>query len=424
MEIRELQEYVTKCCGDLYSEFSDFKRSISSQLLSLQEEVLALSFHNSSRNDGVFPESVNESPPHYRLETSEGRADDYPPWSSHVQAEDYDEYEKQAERFQHEVSQHRCPEGRSPRPDQQSPRQVEDLLCSHRPPNDDEEEERLITLVPANVWSDYATNVSEPPIRGVCAQAVTQYRKAIKRNQDSIYLSRNLHGFHSSNSAHGAHKSCSPRDGMRSGGSPKKNEYSSTSASVRREESYAQTKEYDTEKIEPAEGIVSECNSRKINNLDEIQIKADAGRGRFALKGWAASFLQQPSTRQVPKAVNKQYIQQEINKFKDERRPSDDASSEDMRGSQLRAERLIVQRPAEIEIVSKRHGASPAQGNLSRSNPEETRQNKTSIKPTADLNEHKQPKVSSQEKADPQFPGKKSRGGIAWDVDELAAGGR
>lgn len=160
--------------------------------------------------------------------------------------------------------------------------------------------------------------------------------------------------------------------------------------------------------------------------------------------------------------MNKQYIQQEINKFKDERRPSDDASSEDMRGSQLRAKRLIVQRPAEIEIVSKRHGASPAQGisrnvhliilysaisrqtgqsikiinmfidwlygvslgNLSRSNPEETRQNKTSIKPTADLNEHKQPKVSSQEKADPQFPGKKSRGGIAWDVDELAAGGR
>ncbi|KAG0568726.1 hypothetical protein KC19_6G041500 [Ceratodon purpureus] len=414
MEIQELQQYVTKCYDDLYKNFNEFKRSITTQLHSLQEEVQTLSFHNSSKNDGVFPQAVKESPSQYtgRPEATEGRTENFPSWSCKAQDEDYEEYEKEAQ-FHHDSILHHRPESISPvQSDEPSPNKK----SSYHSPRDEEE---LIEHIPAGAWSNFTTNITESSSRGASNQAAAKYSKGTEKRQDSTYLSRHLHGSHPPNPTHELQESKRREGKTRSAWSPRKNtEHMSTSNTTSWQEvANIETKEYDEaeeENEQAIEKMVSEYNNHKSNNLDETRANGHAqpgaGRDRFALHGWAASFLQQTAEGQISK-VNKQYIKQETQKYNDKETTS---------------QIVMEQSVAEMEITCKRPGVNHSKGNLARSNSQDSKQaqNMThtyanSTKPTADHGK-RQPKAANQQNPDPKFPGRKCRGGIAWTVDELA----
>lgn len=68
-----------------------------------------------------------------------------------------------------------------------------------------------------------------------------------------------------------------------------------------------ESKEYDEaeeENEEAIEKMVSEFSKHsRDSSLSNGQGKAGAGRDRFMLHGWAASFLQQPTDGQLPKST-------------------------------------------------------------------------------------------------------------------------
>lgn len=197
-------------------------------------------------------------------------------------------------------------ESRSPiQPDEPSP----DKRSSYSPAT---EEEELIEHIPAGAWSNFTTNMTESSSRGASNQAGAQYSKATERRPDSTYLSRHLHGSHNPNSAHELQESKSRESKTRSGWSPRKgNELMSTSTPTAWQEiAGMETKEYDDaeeENEQAIEKMVSEYNNHKNNNLDEVrangQMNGGAGRDRFTLHGWAASFLQQTADGQLSKGT-------------------------------------------------------------------------------------------------------------------------
>lgn len=173
------------------------------------------------------------------------------------------------------------------------------------------DEEELIEHIPAGAWSNFTTNMTESSSRGASNQAGAKYQKTAEKKQGSTYLSRHLHGSHPPNSTHELQESKSREGKIRSAWSPRKNnEHLSTSTTSWQEVAGMETKEYDDaeeENEQAIEKMVSEYNNHKSNNLDEIRanghIQPGAGRDRFTLHGWAASFLQQTAEGQLSKGT-------------------------------------------------------------------------------------------------------------------------
>ena len=175
------------------------------------------------------------------------------------------------------------------------------------------DEEDLIEHIPAGAWSNFTTNITESSSRGASNQAGAKYSKPTERKQDPTYLSRHLHGSQPPNSTYELQESKSREGKVRSGWSPRKsNEYlSSSTATAWQEVAGMETKEYDDaeeENEQAIEKMVSEYNNHKSNNSDDNrangQIKTGAGRDRFALHGWAASFLQPTTDGQLSKGTS------------------------------------------------------------------------------------------------------------------------
>lgn len=153
--------------------------------------------------------------------------------------------------------------------------------------------------------------MTESPSRGA------QFSNATERKQDATYLSRHLHGSHPPNSgARELQRSTGRGSKIRSGWSPgKSNELLSTStATAWQEEADVESKEYDDaeeENEQAIEKMVSEYSNHQSNGFNGMrekdqgftngQVKAGAGKDRFTLHGWAATFLQQPTDGQLSK---------------------------------------------------------------------------------------------------------------------------
>lgn len=152
--------------------------------------------------------------------------------------------------------------------------------------------------------------MSESSGRGTFNQTDAQ---STERKQEATYLSRHLHGSRSPNSTHGLQKSTSRVGKIRPGWSPEKNHelFPTSSTTAWQEEVEGESKEHaDAEgEIEQAnENMVSEYSNLQSNEMREkdmgssnVQVKGGAGRDRFTLHGWAATFLQQPTDVQLPK---------------------------------------------------------------------------------------------------------------------------
>jgi len=193
-------------------------------------------------------------------------------------------------------------DSRSPAPTDE-PSQRKHLVKRSSYQTDDDQ----IQHIPGNAWS---TKMTESSNRGAFNQTGVQLTG---RKQEATYLSRHLHGSHSPNSTHEIQKSTSRGSKIRSGWSPEKSHelLPSSISTAWQEEAAVESKDHDDteeENEQVIEKMVSEYSNHQSNGMREIdqgistgQLKAGAGRDRFTLHGWAATFLQQPTDVQLPK---------------------------------------------------------------------------------------------------------------------------